>query len=215
MTDPDLRSDAGPTPGGPRETPRATIVRPRWWWGAGLAGVLLAVGAAGGAGVAQVAQSWMPQSVMSLQPSAIAQMKDGGVVAIQGQVAEIFGNKFILQDPTGRALVELGPRGEGGNVVSVGETLTVQGRFERGFLHARVITHADGRSFAFGPPRPAPKKGHPNGPRPNDDEREFGPGPIPMQGPTAQVPTAQGPAVSPPPPPAAAPPPPPPPPAPR
>ena len=31
-----------------------------------------------------------------------------------GQVAEVFGNKFIIQDDSGRTLVDTGPRGEGG-----------------------------------------------------------------------------------------------------
>jgi hypothetical protein len=35
-------------------------------------------------------------------------MTDWSTIEIKGQVAEIFGNKFVLQDASGRALVETG-----------------------------------------------------------------------------------------------------------
>lgn len=95
-----------------------------------------------------------PQPVLLLTPVAIDRLQADNVVAVKGTVAEIFGNKFILQDDTGRALVELGPQGEGGAVVTRGEAVTVQGLFERGFIHAQLVSHADGRAQAFGPPGP-------------------------------------------------------------
>ena len=61
-----------------------------------------------------------------------------GLVTVKGKVAEIFGNKFIVQDDTGRALVDLGPRGEDATAVAKGENVTVQGRFDRGVIHAQV-----------------------------------------------------------------------------
>lgn len=157
MTDPDIRTNAPENPKSPQGT--LTTMRGRWLLGAGLGAMILAVGAAGGVGAARVAQNWQPQSVILQQPSPIAQIADGEVVAVKGQVAEIFGNKFILQDPSGRALIELGPRGERGNVVNGGDGVTVQGRFERGVIHAHVLTYGDGRSLSFDPPRPHPKKG--------------------------------------------------------
>ena len=33
-------------------------------------------------------------------------------IRLEGRVAEIFGNRFVLEDATGRTLVETGPRGE-------------------------------------------------------------------------------------------------------
>jgi uncharacterized protein YdeI (BOF family) len=107
-----------------------------------------------------------PQAVMLLTPVAIGRLQPADVVAVKGSVAEIYGNKFILQDDTGRMLVELGPQGEDGNVVTKGEQVAVQGRFDRGFIAAQVVSHADGRNQAFGPPRP---------PRP-DREADRGPG---------------------------------------
>jgi len=84
-----------------------------------------------------------------VEPTPIASIAASGAVAAKGEVAEIFGNKFVVQDGTGRALVETGR--EGGKLVAKGETVTVQGRFENGFLHARTVTHADGKMTVLGP----------------------------------------------------------------
>jgi uncharacterized protein YdeI (BOF family) len=144
---------------------------PRWRWQSSrslLGGALiavLAIGAAAGAGGTRMAQRWHAQSVMLLQPGPIDTMSNDSVVAVKGSVAEIFGNKFIVQDDSGRALVDTGPRGERGDTVAKGETITVQGRFDRGVIHAQVVAHADGRSEAFGPPRPPrPDRGPPDRP---------------------------------------------------
>ena len=53
--------------------------------------------------------------------------------------------------------------GEDATLVAKGEAVTVQGRFEHGFLHAEAITHADGHVDSFGPPPPG---GPERGPRP-------------------------------------------------
>lgn len=113
-----------------------------------------------------------PQSILLLSPVTIDRMQPDYVVAVKGTVAEIFGNKFILQDDTGRALVELGPRGEDGTVVTKGEAVTVQGIFEHGFIHAQLVAHADGRNQAFGPPGPPPP--------PRDADRDPGRRPPPL-----------------------------------
>ena len=117
---------------------------------------LLITGLAGAA-IAQApppADRGQPQAVMLLTPVPIARLQAGGPVAVKGSVAEIYGNKFILQDDTGRMLVDLGPRGEAGDAVTKGEQLMVQGGFDRGFIAAQVVSHSDGRNEAFGPPRP-------------------------------------------------------------
>jgi hypothetical protein len=95
-------------------------------------------------------------AIAPMTPAPIAVMRDWSPVAVKGQVAEVFGNKFIVQDETGRALVETGPEGEGGKLVAPSETVTVQGSFERGFIHAVAISHADGRTDIVGPPAPPP-----------------------------------------------------------
>jgi hypothetical protein len=101
---------------------------------------------------------------MLLTPVAIGKLQTSDVVAVRGSVAEIYGNKFILQDDTGRILVELGPRGEDGNVVTKGEQVSVQGRLDRGFITAQVVSHADGRNQGFGPPPPPPGPATDRGP---------------------------------------------------
>lgn len=144
--------------------------------------VVLIAGAALGAGGARLAQNWQPRSVMLLHPEAIDKMVERSPVAIKGEVDEVFGNKFVVQDGSGRALVDTGPRGEGRIIVAKGETVTVQGRFDSGVVHADVLAHADGRNEAFGPPDHGPKepKG-PKGPKDGPGARaDRGPPPPPV-----------------------------------
>lgn len=112
----------------------------------------LALGAAG-LSLAQSGQTIAPTPVA---PTAVSALAPSGAIAARGEVAEIFGNKFILQDGTGRTLVETGREGEAAPLVAKGETVTAQGRFEKGFLHAAMITHADGKAVVLrrpgGPP---------------------------------------------------------------
>jgi uncharacterized protein YdeI (BOF family) len=140
----------------------------------GTVAALLIAGAALGAGGTRLAQNWQPRSVMLLQPAPIDKMQERSPVAIKGDVAEIFGNKFVVQDTSGRALVDTGPRGEDRMVVTKGETVTVQGRFDRGVVRPDVVVHADGRNEAFGPPDgpkgPKGPKG-PEGPKDGPDAR--------------------------------------------
>jgi hypothetical protein len=112
-----------------------------------------------GAGLTAVAGLRRQVALVPLTPAPIAAMHDWSPVAVKGQVAEIFGNKFILQDESGRALVETGPEGESGKLVAPSETVTIQGRFERGFIHAVAISHADGRTDIIGPSEPPPHRG--------------------------------------------------------
>ena len=107
----------------------------------------LAMGAVG----LSLAQSGSTTNITPVAPTTIASLAPSGSVAARGEVAELFGNTFVLQDGTGRALVETGPRGEGGTLVSKGETVTAQGRFDKGFLHAMVLTRADGTRVLLGP----------------------------------------------------------------
>jgi len=127
---------------------------------------IFVVGAAGGFGVGHYIDRAYPRSVLLLQPTPIAQVTQSGPVALRGKVTEIFGGKFILQDDSGRALVDTGSRGDAATPVTKDETVTVQGFYDHGFLHADVLTRADGSSEAFGPPgRPRRRgPGKPPGP---------------------------------------------------
>jgi hypothetical protein len=130
-----------PEPAGPARR----AIPPRTW----VVGALAAPLAMGAVGLS-LAQGTAFQPT-PVEPVAIQALAPSGATAIKGTVAEIFGNKFVVQDPTGRALVETGREGEDGRLVAKGETVTVQGRFETGFLHARVLTHGDGRTTVLGP----------------------------------------------------------------
>lgn len=142
--------------GAPRRAPRRTLLV-----------VALVAAAAVGAGATALAQKGRTVTLVALAPEPVSALKDGTSAAIKGEVAEIFGNKFVVADGSGRALVETGRRGEGGTLVAKGEPVTVQGRFEHGFLHAVAISHADGHADMLdAPPPPPPSAGPEHGPRP-------------------------------------------------
>ena len=70
---------------------------------------LLAVG--GAAGAVTVAATRPSVTMAPATPVAIRSLQSDGIVTIRGTVAEIYGNKFVMADPTGRALVDLGREG--------------------------------------------------------------------------------------------------------
>ncbi|PYE25850.1 hypothetical protein C8J32_103166 [Rhizobium sp. PP-CC-3A-592] len=153
---------------------------------------LLALGIAGGAGAMKLAKPSVEMAPMA--PVAISTLPDGDLVTIKGKVAEIFGNKFVLQDASGRALVETGPTGEDGKLVMVNEEISVQGRFDDGFLHASFLVHPDGKIEALGPAGKPPHHGH--GPRPGPDGPK-GPKGGPKGGPDARSDADPGPDAGP------------------
>ncbi len=128
----------------PRTKPRRGLL-------VGAVAVPLALGAVG-LSLAKPAQT----PLTPVAPVAVSALAPSGATAAKGEVAEVFGNKFILQDGTGRALVETGRAGEGGTLVAKGESVTVQGRFENGFLHASALTRADGKIEPLRPMGPPP-----------------------------------------------------------
>lgn len=145
-------SEAADVAPGPPSNPRRSKALRRTAFGAALVAACAA-----GAGATAVAQRGARPVLVSLAPAPITSMRDWSAVALKGQVAEIFGNKFIIADDSGRALIETGPQGEGGTLVAKSETVTVQGRFEHGFVHAMAVQHDDGRTDIIGPlgpPRP-------------------------------------------------------------
>lgn len=169
---------AAPAPASPsrrRRTSRLALT--------GVAGIaLLALGVAGGAGAMKLAKPSIEMAPMA--PVAISAMPDGDLVTIKGQVAEIFGNKFVLQDASGRALVETGPSGEDGKLVKIDEAVSVQGRFDDGFLHASFLVHPDGKVEALGPAGRPPHHEHgPKGLQGPKDGPKRGPGALSDAGP--------------------------------
>ncbi len=177
-------------------TPKALRGRSRLAFAA--AGLLVIGGAAGAVTVAATRPS---VSMAPANPVAIRSLADTGIVTIRGRVAEIYGNKFVMQDPSGRALVDLGREGENGTLVSGGQTVTVQGRFEQGFVDAAFLVGANGKVAALGPvggPREHGRDGR-DGPhgrhRPDRDGPDGEAGPPPAVG--APAPAAPAAAPSP------------------
>lgn len=114
---------------------------------------LMMVGGAAGAGA--YALTHRPLEDWSGAPrTSIAKLQDDSVAEIDGHVAERFGNRFVLFDATGRALIDI-PARETVNV-ALNETLRVRGRFDDGVMHAVQVIHASGATDTFWPPRPRP-----------------------------------------------------------
>lgn len=105
--------------------------------------------------------------VTSLTAAAIAygqtpigQLNTAQGVTISGTVADIFGNKFVIEDASGKMLVENGPEWFRKIEVTRGEKLTVIGRPDGGSFEAFAIVRADGTRIEVRPARgPAPWAG--------------------------------------------------------
>ena len=72
-----------------------------------------------------------------------------GGIAIEGQVTDVFGNRFVLQDATGRVLVEAGPDWYHRLDIRQGERLRVIGRPDGGSFDAFTIRREDGREITI------------------------------------------------------------------
>ncbi|KAA3510794.1 hypothetical protein GOZ96_09195 [Agrobacterium vitis] len=130
--------------------------RKRYWMALPAIAVALAIGAVGGAGAMKLVR---PAPEMApISPVAISMMPTSSLVTIKGKVSEIYGNKFILQDDSGKALVETGPAGDGGGLVTKDDVVTIQGRFDDGVVHASYLVDSSGKTAALGPPGPPPHR---------------------------------------------------------
>ena len=152
-----------------------------------LAGALGLLVVGGGAGALAVEASRPTVTMAPATPVAIRTLTndDDSIVTIRGRVAEIYGNKFILADASGRALVDTGHEGDERALVTPGEPVTVQGRFDRGFVHAAFLVGPDAKVTALGP-LGGPPHGHhgehgpdrgPDGPPPPPADRGAPPPP--------------------------------------
>jgi hypothetical protein len=116
-----------------------------------------------------------PMHPVSIRDLASSQ----GIVAVRGRVAESFGSRLVIDDGTGRTLVDAGPRGEEGTLAALGSVVTVQGQFDRGAFHPDYLVDGSGvvtpvgspAGFRHGPHRPEPGDGDapeadPHGPPP-------------------------------------------------
>ena len=123
---------------------------------------LVAAGVAAGATV--VAETRPSVTMAPAVPVAIRSLSSEGIVTVRGRVAEVYGNKFVMADASGRALVDTGREGNEQKLVKPGEPVTIQGRFERGFVHAAFLVGPDNKVVALGPlARPPHGRGGPHG----------------------------------------------------
>ncbi|MEN2747986.1 hypothetical protein [Sphingomonas sp. T9W2] len=120
----------------------------------------LALGAAGGASAVSMTRPSVEMAPTVATPVAKL-ANDNGVVTVKGRVAEVFGDRFVVQDATGRAMVDAGRDAS----VSKGAPVQVQGRYDNGQLKASYLVDANGKVTPVGPPPPRP--GH--GPKPGPD----------------------------------------------
>lgn len=133
---------------------------------------LLALGGATGAVV--VAETRPSVSMAPATPVAIRSLSSTGIVTIRGRVVDVYGNKFVMDDGTGHALVDTGRDGDEHPLVVANQPVTVQGRFERGFVHAAFLVRPDNKVLALGP-----LAGPPHGPHDGPDHGPGAPPPSP------------------------------------
>ncbi len=179
----------------PELNPRSPLHRLRSPRSAALAAVaLLAIG--GGAGVIAMQATRPSVSMAPATPVAIRSLSSSGIVTIRGRVAEIYGNKFVIADASGRALVDTGREGERGGLVTAGEPVTVQGSFDRGFVHAAFLVGPGNKVVALGPlgGPPRGRRGPRGGP---DDGPGAPPPPPPGAGPVGDAPPPSPPGAGP------------------
>ncbi|BCW90112.1 hypothetical protein sos41_32800 [Alphaproteobacteria bacterium SO-S41] len=151
-------------------TPEAPAKRRRLYRSLAGGAALLALGVIAGAGGWAMSR---PAERVAFDPAlattTVATLADSDATKIEGRVTDIFGNKFVLEDATGRALVDTGRDGDERALVTKDEIVKVQGRFDRNELHATALQRTDGTTeeLTAGPPRPP--HDHAKGPHHHDD----------------------------------------------
>ncbi|KQN77717.1 hypothetical protein [Sphingomonas sp. Leaf62] len=119
----------------------------------------LAIGAAGGASAVSLTRPAVEMAPTIATP--VAKLASGnGVVTVKGRVAEVFGDRFVVQDGTGRTMVDAGRDAS----VTKGAPVQVQGRYDDGQLRASYLVDANGKVTPVGPPPPRPGHGPKHGP---------------------------------------------------
>jgi uncharacterized protein YdeI (BOF family) len=146
---------------------------------------LLAIGAAGGASAASLTRPAIEMAPTVATPAAKLASATG-IVSIKGRVAEVYGDRFVIEDGSGRAMVDAGR--DNGLTLAKGAAITVQGRFDDGQLRASFITTADGEIVQVGP---RGRHGHEGKEHRRRDQREEAgppPPPTPPMSPEATAP---------------------------
>lgn len=115
-------------------------------------GALLIAGIGAGAAITHAASRPEAMAPVSISPISSLKIDDAerSVTSVKGRVVEVFGSNFVVDDGTGRALIETGPAEAGDAAVSVGQVVTVQGRFDAGVIRPSFLVGADGKVVALG-----------------------------------------------------------------
>ncbi|WP_243402960.1 MULTISPECIES: hypothetical protein [Bacteria] len=166
---------------------KLTLEHRQW---AALGAVVVLAASAGGAGAMAMTRPSIEMAPTVATP--IAKLaSSSGIVTVKGRVAEVFGNRIVVQDASGRAMIDAGP--DGASNLTTGAPVMVQGRYDQGQLRAQFLVGPNGAVEAVGPAHP------PHGP--------GAPPPPPGAGPAGPPPPppGAGPAGAPPPPPGAGP----------
>jgi len=155
---------------------------------------LLAAGVVGGAGAVGLTRPGI--EVAPIRPVAVSSLaqRDGALVTVRGKVAEVYGDRFTIADGSGKTMVDAGRDDD--DVVTAGQDLLVQGRYDNGQLRASFLVDANGRVrsvgpfFARGPHRGRPEGRHGPG---GEEPGRGGPPPAACDAPPPPVPPAPAP----------------------
>jgi uncharacterized protein YdeI (BOF family) len=142
---------------------------------------LLAIGAAGGVSAASLTRPAIEMAPTVAIPAAKISTTTG-IVSVKGRVAEVYGDRFVIEDGSGRAMIDAGR--DNGLTFTKGAAITAQGRFDDGQLRASFITTADGEIVQVGRRGRQDHDGKEHG---QPDHREKGP-PLPPPAPPAATP---------------------------
>ena len=69
---------------------------------------------------------------------------------LSGSVTDVFGPRFVLETPTGKILVEVGPKGQEKFSLKQGDKVDVEGDLRAKELRARRVTLSDGHAYTVG-----------------------------------------------------------------
>ena len=158
----------------------------------------LTIGAAGGASAVSLARPGVEMAPTVATPVARL-ANSSGVVTVKGRVAEVYGDRFVVQDGSGKAMVDGGRDA----TVTKGTSVQVQGRYDDGQLRASYLVDAAGKVTPVGPP---PRPGHRPAGRGPGPHGPGGPGGAEGRGPGGPGGPECAPGAMPPPPPPPAPP---------
>ncbi|MHA6722396.1 hypothetical protein [Sphingomonas sp. RS2018] len=140
------------------------------------AALLLGLGAAGGAGAVSLTRPTVEMAPTVATP--IARLSSAsGVVTVKGRVTDVFNDRVVIQDATGRTLIDAGQEARGS--IARGAPLTVQGQVRDGQLRPSYLIDQTGAVRAVGPGGKGPgghgPRGHEGPGRPGGPDGPRGP----------------------------------------